>query len=139
MVFLDANVFLYAAGRDHPLRDPCRRILRAVEEGSLSSNTSVEVVQELLFVLWRRGMAERGVRLARSVMGLFPEALPMGPAEVRGACDLLERQPGLTPRDAVHVVTMQSHGIEMIVSADTHFDSVEGIRRIDPAAVMGSG
>lgn len=133
MVFLDANVFLYAAGRDHRLGDPCRRILRRVEDGSLPSNTSVEVVQELLFVLWRRGLSDRGIRLARSVLGLFPEILSMTGAELRAACTVLERHPGLTPRDAVHVATMRSHGIDTIVSADTHFDAVDGIRRIDPA------
>lgn len=135
MVFLDANVFLYAAGREHPLRDPCRRILRRVEEGSLPSNTSVEVVQEILFVLGRRGMARQGTRLARNVLDLFPEAFSMTDGEIRGACTLLERHTGLTPRDAIHVATMRTHGIEMIVSADTHFDDVEGILRLDPGSV----
>ena len=26
-VFIDSNVPMYVAGRDHPLRDPCRRFL----------------------------------------------------------------------------------------------------------------
>ena len=73
MVFLDANVFLYAAGASDPYREPCRRVLRKVEEGSLPSNTSVEVVQELLYVLWRRGLAEKGIRLARHVIDLERE------------------------------------------------------------------
>lgn len=137
MVFLDANVFLYAAGREHRLREPCRRILRKVEDASLPSNTSAEVVQELLFVLWRRGLAERGAELARSVLTLFPEALPMTASTVGEACDLLERYPSLTPRDAVHVATMRRHGLETIVSADAHFDVVEEIRRIDPASLIG--
>jgi hypothetical protein len=34
---------------------------------------------------------------------------------------------------------MQSHGIEIIISADVHFDEVEGIRRIDPARVGSRG
>lgn len=135
MVFLDANVFLYAAGGEHRLREPCRRILRKVEDGSLPANTGSEVVQELLFVLSRRGLGERGISLARTVLALFPEALPMTRAEVAGACDLLERHPSLTPRDAVHVATMQGHGIDTVVSADTHFDVVDGIRRIDPASL----
>lgn len=139
MVFLDANVFLYAAGRDHPLREPCRRVLRKVEDGSLPSNTSAEVVQELLFVLWRRGMPGRGIRLARRVLELFPEAFPTTGGEMRGACDLVERYPSLTPRDAVHVATMRGHGLDTIVSADVHFDTVEGIRRIDPDSVTDIG
>lgn len=135
MVFLDANVFLYAAGRAHSYREPCRRVLRRVERGALPANTSVEVVQELLYVLWRRGMARQGTQLARNVMDLFPEMLPQTRSDLREACDLLDRHSGLTPRDAVHVATMRSHGIETIISADVHFDEVEGIQRIDPSRV----
>jgi predicted nucleic acid-binding protein len=135
MVFLDANVFLYAAGGSDPYREPCRRVLRNVEDGSLPSNTSVEVVQELLYVLWRRGLAEKGIRLARDVIALFPELLPQTRDDLGDACGLLSRNPGLTPRDAVHVATMRRHGIDTIVSADSHFDGIQGIRRVDPARV----
>ena len=135
MVFLDANVFLYAAGSPHSHREPCRRILRLVEEGALPSNTSVEVVQDLLYVLWRRGLAEKGVRLAQSVMDLFPALLPLTSDDLRDACNLLTGDTALTPRDAVHVATMRRHGIGSIVSADVHFDGIRGIRRIDPREI----
>ena len=135
MVFLDANVFLYAAGASDAYREPCRRVLRRVEEGSLPSNTSVEVVQELLYVLWRRGLVEKGILLARHVIDLFPELLPQTAEDLREACRLLSRNPALTPRDAAHVATMRKHGIETIVSADMHFDGIRGIRRVDPAQV----
>ena len=135
MVFLDANVFLYAAGATDPYHEPCRRVLRKVEEGSLPANTSAEVVQELLFVLWRRGLADKGIRLARSVIDLFPELLPQTRDELRDACGILSRNSELTPRDAVHVATMRRHGIDTIVSADVHFDGIRGIRRVDPAQV----
>ena len=31
-VFIDANVPIYAAGGDHPLKEPCARILRSMAE-----------------------------------------------------------------------------------------------------------
>ena len=31
-VFIDANVPIYAAGDDHPLKEPCARILPSVAE-----------------------------------------------------------------------------------------------------------
>ena len=34
--------------------------------------------------------------------------------------------------DAIHIATMLNRGILHIVSADTHFDSVAGIQRIEP-------
>ena len=47
------------------------------------------------------------------------------------ACDLIERHKDL-PRDAVHAATMRNNGLETIISADTHFDRIPGIRRADP-------
>jgi hypothetical protein len=135
MVFLDTNVFLYAAGRDHPLRAPAQRVLLLVEEDALAANTSVEVVQELIYVLWRRGARGEAVRLARHVLGLFPEILPFSSEDARIAVAILERHPDLSPRDAAHSATMRNHGLAEIVSADAHFDHVEGIRRIDLSSV----
>lgn len=128
-------MFLYAAGREHPLREPCRRVLERVAEGTLPANTNVEVVQELLYVLWRRGFADEGIRLARSVVGLFPEMIALTREDLLRAMERIEERSELTPRDAIHVAAMERHGIETLVSADTHFDGVEGLRRIDPSAL----
>lgn len=135
MVFLDTNVFLYAAGREHPLREPARRVLERFEEGALAANTNVEVVQEILYVLGRRGLLREGLRLARLILALFPEPLPLTRADLADACDLLERHPDLSPRDAVHIATMRNHGLDTVISADVHFDAVPGIRRIDLVGV----
>ena len=131
-VFLDTNVFLYAAGGDHPLREPCRSIVERAARGRLPATTSSEVVQELIFVLARRGMLRQGVALARDVLALLPDLLPVGHREMAGACDLLERFPALPPRDAVHAATMACHGLDTVVSADPHFDQVSGLRRLAP-------
>lgn len=135
MIFLDTNVFLYAAGKEHALRGPARRILRLLEQGGLAATTSVEVVQELTFVLWRRGLPAEARELARLVLRLFPGMLSLARDDLELALQILERYSGLTPRDAIHVATMRRHGIDTIASADRHFDEVSGIRRIDLARV----
>lgn len=141
-VFLDTNVFLYSVGADHPYRDSCRRILRhAVREPTIA-NTSTEVVQEILHVLRRKGRTEEAVRLARDTLKLFPAALTVTGPDLSAACDFIERYPGLPTRDAIHVAVMRVNGLDRIVTADRHFDGVEGIRRLDPsvptAALGGS-
>ena len=47
-VFVDTAVIMYAAGRPHPLRDPCRAIIERVAAGRLDGVTSAEVIQEVL-------------------------------------------------------------------------------------------
>ena len=46
--FIDANVPIYASGREHPNKEPCARILMMAAEHPLSFVTDVEVLQELV-------------------------------------------------------------------------------------------
>ena len=48
MVFIDSNIPMYVAGREHPLRDPSRRFLEQVRRGEVEACTSTEVLQEIL-------------------------------------------------------------------------------------------
>ena len=75
--FLDTNVFLYAAGAAHPERDACVRVLRSVADGSLDATVNSEVVQEILYVLSRRGRRRDAIALAGHVAALFPDLLPV--------------------------------------------------------------
>jgi len=133
-VFLDTNIFLYAAGRAHPERDACARLLRRVADGSLEATVSTEVVQEILYVLTRRGRRKEALALARNVTALFPELLPVTRDDMAEALRLLEEHRGLSVRDAVHAATMLRNGLRTVASVDPDFDQIPGIRRIAPGS-----
>lgn len=130
--FLDTNVFLYAAGRPHPLKDACARVLRSVAGGTLQATVNTEVLQEILYVLDRRGQRANATALARHVATLFPDMLPVTSDDMTEACALLDRHPLLSVRDAVHAATMMRNGISRIVSVDEDFDRIPGLRRVAP-------
>ena len=134
-VFLDTNIFLYAAGQAHPQRDACAGVLRRVANGTIEATANSEVVQEILHVLVRRGRGEDGVALARHVAALFPDLLPVTAEDMRRACDLIERYPKLSVRDAVHAATMLGNGLEQVISVDEDFDQIREIRRVAPENV----
>jgi predicted nucleic acid-binding protein len=134
-VFLDTNIFLYAAGRPHPEREACAQTLRRVGDGSLQATVNTEVVQEILYVLTRRGRRTQALALARHVAALFPDLLPVAGEDVVEAFHLLERHPGLSVRDAVHTATMLRNGIRIVISVDPDFDQIPAIRRIPPRSV----
>jgi len=133
-VFIDTAVIMYAAGADHPLRPPCRRIIAAVGAGKLEAVVSVEVVQEIL----HRYLSLRRPDIARSqateVMDLFAPVVPISHALMRRVPDLAAAYPGLAARDLIHVATCIHEGIGEIISPDRAFDDVREVRRIDPAA-----
>lgn len=133
-VFVDTAVVMYAAGGEHPLRDPCRRIIDAISDGSIDATASTEVIQEILhrYIAIRRTL--EGADLASRTLDLFAPVLPITHALMRRVPELVERYPTLDARDLVHVATCIHEGITEILSPDTGFDQVAELRRIDPAA-----
>jgi uncharacterized protein len=130
--FIDTAVLMYAAGAEHPLREPCRRVMLAIGSGALAAVTSVEVVQELLhrYIAIRR--VDVGRQLASDAMDTFAPVLPISHALMRRVPDLAVRYPALAARDLVHVATCVHEGITEIVSPDQAFDEVAELRRLDP-------
>lgn len=133
-LFIDTAIIMYAAGSEHPLRTPCQRLLERVADGSLDAVTSVEVVQEILhrFTALRRPGV--GAAMARDALDLFAPVLPVTHAVMRRMPELVELHGTLAARDLVHVATCLEEGIGEIVSPDRGFDSVDGIRRLDPGS-----
>lgn len=123
---------MYAAGGQHPLRDPSLRIIRLVRQGDLDAVTSTEVVQEVAhrFLAIRRPEIAR--QLAIDVLDLFAPVLPITHALIRRVPDLARKYPSLSARDLVHVATCIHEGITDVISPDRAFDQVAEVRRIDP-------
>lgn len=131
-VFIDTAVPMYAAGGNHPLRDPCLRILTLIKQGELDAVTSIEVVQEIAHRFLSVRRPEIATRLATDVLDLFAPVLPVTHALMRRLPDLISLYPSLDARDLVHVATCLHEGITEIISPDRGFDQVAGLRRIDP-------
>jgi uncharacterized protein len=129
MVFVDSNVPMYVAGRDHPLRDPARRLLARAHSGELEICTSTEVLQEILY----RYAALKRLDLAANVYDLFvqlcPTVWPVTLADTDRAKTLLATTRGISARDAIHVGVMLNHDITQIATFDDGFDRIGGVTR----------
>lgn len=132
-IWVDTSVLALAAGGDHPLREPCRRVVTAAAAGTLEFHASVEMVQEFVFHRLRRVPRADAVAQARQAGALC--VLHAFDADVLGRALDLVASAGIGGRDAVHAATALALGFEEIVSADRDFDVVPGLRRIDPEAV----
>ena len=132
--FVDANVPMYAVGAEHPLKQPCLAVLRAVARGELAAVTDAEVHQEILHRYSALGDRRRAVEVSRLFLRAVPEVLAVTRADAERAAALIEAHADLPVRDAVHAAVMARHGVERIVTADQHFDALPGVMRVDPAA-----
>jgi predicted nucleic acid-binding protein len=121
---------MYVAGRDHPLREPARRLLQRVRAGELEACSSTEVLQEILY----RYHALKRLDLARQVYELFvllcPVVFPVTLADTDRAKQLVCAGTGLGVRDAIHAAVMLNNDIQDIASFDAGFDLVPAIRRM---------
>lgn len=132
-VFLDTNIPMYAAGREHPLREPARRVIRSVARGELDAFTDAEVFQEILSRYLRTDEPAAAFAVFDSFLRLMTgRVLPIDIVDMMRARALAEERPSLSPRDYVHWAVMDRHGIPVIVSADRHFDDIALIERVDP-------
>jgi uncharacterized protein len=138
-VFIDTAVIMYASGGEHPLREPCGRIIAGIGDGDIDAVTSSEVIQEILhrFIGIRR--PETGRSQAIEALDLFAPILPITHALMRRVPDLAVKYPSLDARDVLHVATCIHEGITDIVSPDRGFDQVAEVRRIDPTAFADAG
>ena len=91
--FLDANVPIYAVGRDRPPKKSCSRILRMVADDPRPFVTDSEVLQELLHRYLSPGRWALGPEVVRS----FAEAMqgriaPVHAEDVILASELADRR-----------------------------------------------
>ena len=135
--FIDTAVIMYAAGGEHTLREPSRRVLSRIGTADLDGVISVEVIQEILhrFISLRR--PDVGVAQATQAMDFFAPVLPITHALMRRVPELAIKYPSLAARDLVHVATCIHEGITDIISPDRGFDLVAEVRRIDPTDFAG--
>lgn len=131
-VFIDSNVFLYAAGHSEEFKGPCLYVLRMVAEGRLDAYTSTEVLQEILHVVQRKHGPRKASEVVGSVLALFPLVFSIERKDIEAACEILHQNTSLSSRGAMHLASMRGNGIETILSLDCDFDGVPGVRRVDP-------
>ncbi len=126
--FVDANVIVYG-NLESPYRDACLEILAAVAAGEADGKTSTAALEEVWYLEWS-GRVGAVDGLTRDAYALFAPLLPVGDDAFRLALDLDAESLG--PNDRLHVATCDLAQIDVIVSADQGFDTVEGLRRVDP-------
>ena len=129
-VFVDSNVPMYVAGKDHPLREPSRRFLGRVRSGAVKACTSTEVLQEILY----RYAGMKRLDLAQQVYELFvdicPVVLPVTLADTDRAKELVCSVAAASARDAIHAAVMLNNDVREIASFDQGFDDIPGIKRL---------
>jgi predicted nucleic acid-binding protein len=134
VIVLDTTVLVYAVGAQHPLRDPCRRIVEGVREQRIDATTTVEVLQEFAHVRARRRSREDAAALTGEFLELLAPLLVVEEHQLRTGLALYQRGERLGAFDSVLAATALHAGAQALVSADVSFADVRNLRHVFPDA-----
>ncbi|HXM55111.1 MAG TPA: type II toxin-antitoxin system VapC family toxin [Candidatus Dormibacteraeota bacterium] len=126
--FVDANVVVYSAVGG-PYQRACADILLAVGSGVAEGYTSTAAMEEV-WHLELSGKAGAVAGLTRRAHAIFSPLLPVTDEAFQLA--LAMRGASVGSNDRLHAATCAVNGITVICTADAGFDSVTGLRRVDP-------
>jgi predicted nucleic acid-binding protein len=131
VILLDASVLAYAVGAEHPLRDPSRRIVEAVESGALAATTTAGVIQGFVSVRSRRRPRGDAVSLGRDFATLLSPLVSVESRDLDLGLRIFERSGQLGPFDAVLAAVAINRDAEALVSSDRGFRGVRDLRHVD--------
>jgi predicted nucleic acid-binding protein len=135
-LFVDANIPMYAEGRDHRLKAPSAEFMLAVARRQVDAVSDVEVLQEILHryrAVRRQTEGFVVFQTFATTVRIFHSIVLDDLWECRA---ILRRHQGLQPRDAIHAAVMRRNGIRTVVSYDRHFDELPDIERVTPETVL---
>lgn len=121
---------MYLVGAPHPHKNAAKRWLEELVSSHERLVTDAEVLQEILhrYVSIKRPDAIQPAFDA--LLGVVDEVLAVDQAAAERAKQIVLGLRELSARDAIHLATMQIHGIQRILSFDRGFDGLAGIARL---------
>jgi len=128
MLYLDSNVFIYAAMNSEEPGDRARSLLQEIQQGKERGETSALTFDEVFWAV-KKYSQEAALEACQALLN-FPnlEILPADRELALSALRIIEEY-SLAPRDAIHAATAIAGTADFIVSTDTHFDKIVELRR----------
>jgi uncharacterized protein len=118
VIFVDTNVFMYAVGREHPLRERAQQFFLKVVARAEPCTTSAEVMQELMHAYLPAGRLETLDAALLLIESSIAEIWPIEAQDVRFARLLATRYPELGSRDLIHLACCRRRNVSSIQTFD---------------------
>ena len=130
---------MHALGSEHPLREPCRRLVAAVRDEHVRATTTTDVIQQFVHAYARRRPRPTAAAHAHSYVTLLAPLISATDREVREGLRLFERHEELDAFDSVLAATAVAHDADAFVSADCAFAAVPALRHVVPGTAEFEG
>ncbi len=113
----------------HPHKQGAARLLEQAAAAGERLVTDAEVLQEILHRYAAIDRREAIQDAFDAMSAIVDDVFSVDLTAVDHAKSLVLAYRGLSARDAIHVATMQAHGVTRIMSFDAGFDQIPGLVR----------
>jgi len=134
--FLDSTTLIHAVDKSAECHKECLSIIGKAAKGEINAATSLETLEETLFILSKLTSTSTALRVTHDYLKLTKiKKYEINLAIFEHALEIMEITPLKRPKDALNVATMLEHDIPKIISEDKEYDKVGLIQRVHPKAL----
>ncbi len=131
--FLDSTTLIHAIDKEAEYQKECLNIINKAAKGMINTATSLETLEEVLFILSKLTSLQTAIRVTRDYLKLRKiKKYEMSQTTFEHSIKLLEITPLKRPKDAINVATMLEHNIVKIISEDEDYDKIDLVERVHP-------
>jgi predicted nucleic acid-binding protein len=125
VLYLDANVFIFASLSTKEYGDKAEALLNRVQRGDEKAITSALTFDEVFWEVKRNRGLEKALETAEAMLNFPNLEIAAADKETAMAAVTLIRKYGLAPRDALHAATAIAEKVDCLVTSDAHFGRVK--------------
>jgi len=129
MLYLDSNVFIYAALNTEEIGKRARVLLRKVQQGEEQASSSTLTFDELVWAVKKHRSIEDAINAGEAFLNFPNMKLTAVDGELLALALKLIKKYKLDPRDSIHAATAILEKANLIVSTDPHFDKIKEMQR----------
>jgi uncharacterized protein len=123
LIFVDTNVFMYAVGREHPLRAPAQKFFLNSRRRESHLVISAEVLQELMHAYLPVNRISTLDAALELVARTVSEVWPLEPEDITFARALIRDHGTIGARDLLYLACCRRRGVERIKTFDKSLES----------------
>lgn len=128
VLYLDANVFIYSTINTEELGEKSRALLQKIQTGEETAETSALTFDKVFWAIKKYNL-KLAFEACEALLNFPNLEIISADREVVSSALQIIREYGLAPRDAIHAATAMAEKADAIVSTDSHFDRIKGLKR----------
>ena len=133
-MYVDSNIFIYAAIDNTEKGEKARKIIEKITKGELKAYASPLVWDEVIWVVQKFTNRDIALEVGKLILELPLIWLDISYETVKSSMNFYKR--GMNPRDAVHLGVMEEYNISEILTEDKDFNKIPEIKKYKMADLV---